>query len=75
VELRLKGKRYVPPLVTKDEQVRFTAGDTFQARTPGGGGYGKAGKRDRARIEDDLRKGYITSYSAGKARSRGKRKG
>lgn len=75
VELRLKGKRYVPPLVTKDEQVTFAAGDTFQARTPGGGGYGKARNRDRARIEDDLRKGYITSYSAGKARSAGRRKG
>ena len=60
VKLRLKGKAYVPPLITKDEQIKFCEGDTFQAFTPGGGGYGKVKDRDPMKIKEDIKREYIT---------------
>jgi N-methylhydantoinase B len=32
--------------------------------TPGGGGYGDPKERDPARIEEDLREGYVTPEAA-----------
>lgn len=66
VELRLKGRRYVPALMTKDEGIDFVAGDTVAIRTPGGGGYGKARRRPRTSIATDIVRGYLSPAAAKK---------
>ena len=46
--------------------------ETVTVRTPGGGGYGPPGERDRAAIESDLASGYATrpeSHESGGARA------
>lgn len=40
------------------------AGETIIARTTGGGGYGPATKRPLARVEHDVREGWITAQRA-----------
>jgi len=67
VEMKLGGKRYVPPLVTKDEHVAFIAGDSITVSTPGGGGYGKPKRRSREAVAADLARGYLTPARARKA--------
>ena len=58
------GETYVPPHLSKDQGIEVGEGDIIHVATPGGGGYGAAGLRDRALIERDLRRGY---YSADEA--------
>ena len=43
---------------------RFDPGDRVLLWTPGGGGYGDPGKRDPARIQEDLAEGYVTPEAA-----------
>jgi N-methylhydantoinase B len=52
--------------VSKGDGIVLAPGERVEVRTPGGGGYGPPGKRERARVELDVRRGYIT---AGHARS------
>lgn len=59
------GAPYAPPLLVKDDNIPFRAGDTLTVETPGGGGYGDPKRRPRAAIEADLKEGYITpAYAA-----------
>jgi N-methylhydantoinase B len=67
VEMKLAGKRYVPPLMTKDEHVAFVGGDTITISTPGGGGYGAPKRRARADIDTDIERGYVTPAQARKS--------
>ncbi|HEV7800697.1 MAG TPA: hydantoinase B/oxoprolinase family protein [Burkholderiales bacterium] len=39
-------------------------GETVTVRTPGGGGYGPTGERNRSHVERDLASGYITPAAA-----------
>jgi N-methylhydantoinase B len=64
VELSLKGERYLPRMRTKDGNIPFAAGDRISIATPGGGGRGDPGTRAHALIDDDLRKGFITTEFA-----------
>jgi 5-oxoprolinase (ATP-hydrolysing)/N-methylhydantoinase B len=49
---------------SKYASVRFQPGDRIKLTTPGGGGYGDGRERDPARLEEDLREGYVTAESA-----------
>ena len=48
-----KGVTYVPPHLSKDQDIEIEAGDVIAVSTPGGGGFGPslgpAARRDRAR--------------------------
>ena len=52
-DVRLNGKR-----IDNRKQYLLAPGDTIVLRTPGGGGYGPPGKRDRARRRRDRALGY-----------------
>ena len=49
---------------SKYANVRFEPGDRVLLVTPGGGGYGDPKDRDPARVEEDLREGYVTPEAA-----------
>jgi N-methylhydantoinase B len=58
------GQPYVPPHLTKDEGVVFTAGDRLRMETPGGGGFGPPVERDPQRVARDVRLGYLAAEAA-----------
>ncbi|MGZ5240352.1 MAG: hydantoinase B/oxoprolinase family protein [Caldimonas sp.] len=58
------GVAYVPPHLSKDQDIAIRAGDVIAVSTPGGGGFGPASARPRAAVERDLALGY---YSAAEA--------
>lgn len=58
------GERYTPPHLSKDQGIEVGEGDFIHVSTPGGGGYGDAGRRDPALIARDLRLGYYTEAQA-----------
>jgi 5-oxoprolinase (ATP-hydrolysing)/N-methylhydantoinase B len=49
---------------SKYANVRFEPGDRVLLVTPGGGGYGDPRERDPARLQEDLREGYVTPEAA-----------
>ena len=53
-----------PPLVSKVVGVKIARGQRVRLETPGGGGYGPASERDRARVARDVRLGYVTEEKA-----------
>ena len=58
------GGEHVPPHLSKDQGIPVAAGDTIAITTPGGGGYGDPHERDPARVQEDLREGYVTPEAA-----------
>ena len=50
--------------ILKETNVALEAGDRVTFYTGGGGGWGDPRERDRAAIEEDLRKGFITPAAA-----------
>ncbi|MEK9969635.1 MAG: hydantoinase B/oxoprolinase family protein, partial [Ferrovibrio sp.] len=52
---------YVPPHLSKDQDIEITAGDRLHVSTPGGGGYGDPARRDPADIARDIERGYYTA--------------
>ncbi|MBI4279680.1 MAG: hydantoinase B/oxoprolinase family protein [Armatimonadetes bacterium] len=55
------------PAANPKAEFIFRSGDTLTLETPGGGGYGNPGERDRSRVEDDLRNGLLSANHAGQA--------
>ncbi|MGB1182961.1 MAG: hydantoinase B/oxoprolinase family protein [Candidatus Puniceispirillaceae bacterium] len=53
------GKKY-PPLISKVTGIPLKKGQRVRLETPGGGGYGDVKKRSKARIDYDLKQGYVT---------------
>lgn len=53
-----------PIAPTSSPEIVFRAGDVVRLLLPGGGGYGEPSRRERARIERDLRDGYVTPERA-----------
>ncbi len=45
-------------------EIRVPAGETLIFETPGGGGFGPAGERDRAQVLRDLAEGLISAEAA-----------
>ncbi len=60
VHVTLNGQGYVPPHLSKDQDIAMAAGDTVTVSTPGGGGYGDALRRDPALVARDIARGYYT---------------
>ncbi len=59
--MQADGKRtYVPPHLSKDQDIRIKAGDRVRVSTPGGGGFGDPARRDPGAIARDLERGYYT---------------
>ena len=55
---RSDGSALTPPHLSKAQGIVLDVGDVVEVKTPGGGGYGDAAKRDHALIERDRRRGY-----------------
>ena len=55
---------YIPPHLSKDQDIEVGEGDIVHVSTPGGGGYGEARLRDPALIERDVRRGYYSAEIA-----------
>ncbi|MFC3677629.1 hydantoinase B/oxoprolinase family protein [Ferrovibrio xuzhouensis] len=51
---------YVPPHLSKDQDIEIRAGDRVRVSTPGGGGFGDPKRRDPALIARDIERGYYT---------------
>jgi N-methylhydantoinase B len=58
------GETYIPPHLSKDQDIRIGVGDSITVMTPGGGGYGDAFARDPALVARDVRRGYYTAAAA-----------
>lgn len=50
-----------PPMKSKMVGIQLSKGQAVRLETPGGGGYGHALERDKERIENDLRLGYVSA--------------
>ncbi|UCH72653.1 MAG: hydantoinase B/oxoprolinase family protein [Rhodospirillales bacterium] len=55
---------YIPPHLSKDQDIRVGEGDRIHVSTPGGGGYGDPLKRAPEAVLRDLRRGYYTDEQA-----------
>ena len=55
---------YIPPHLSKDQDIEVVEGDVIHVSTPGGGGYGDASLRDPGLIERDIRLGYYSTELA-----------
>ncbi len=64
VEITKGGVISVPEHLSKAQDIVLNPGDSVRVRTPGGGGYGAAGKRDRAAIAEDVRLGRYSQEDA-----------
>lgn len=64
VELSTGGRRWVPPMRSKAEKVRFRDGDAFYLGSPGGGGFGDPMLRDPILVQEDLNGGLIDRRTA-----------
>jgi N-methylhydantoinase B len=62
--VRADGTIWVPPHLSKAQDVALQAGDRVRVRTPGGGGYGPAAARDPAAVAEDIRLGRYTAEEA-----------
>ncbi len=75
VAIERGGNTYRPPHLSKDQDIQMGPGDVIRVSTPGGGGYGDPAKRDPAKIERDVARGYYTREDAvrlfGKSGQRG----
>ncbi|MGI9436082.1 MAG: hydantoinase B/oxoprolinase family protein [Geminicoccaceae bacterium] len=58
------GDAYVPPHLSKDQDIPIKAGDRVDVGTPGGGGYGSPLERDPALVLHDVRMGYYSVEQA-----------
>jgi N-methylhydantoinase B len=46
------------------DAVQLQAGDRVRIDTGGGGGFGDPRRRDRAKLREDVRKGYVSREAA-----------
>ncbi len=64
VRIEQNGREYIPPHLSKDQNILVQEGDTIRVSTPGGGGYGDPLKRDPKLVTRDVRRGYFTPEQA-----------
>jgi len=60
VVVERQGKSYVPPHLSKDQDILIGPGDAIHVSTPGGGGYGSPFERGYDAVARDLARGYYT---------------
>ena len=58
------GKAYVPPHLSKDQDIEIRAGDVIAVSTPGGGGFGAPQARPREAVQRDIALGYYGASDA-----------
>jgi N-methylhydantoinase B len=58
------GVDYVPPHLSKDQDIEIHAGDVIAVSTPGGGGFGSPAARDPAALARDVALGYYRADEA-----------
>lgn len=64
VEVLRAGETWVPPHLSKAQDVVLSPGDRVRVRTPGGGGYGNPSDRDPSRVAEDVRLGRYSAKEA-----------
>src|SRR5471030_691714 len=64
VRIERGGTSYVPPHLSKDQDITMQPGDRIYVSTPGGGGFGNSFKRDPRRVALDVVRGYYTRAQA-----------
>jgi N-methylhydantoinase B len=64
VRIHRNGETFIPPHLSKDQNIEIRAGDRVEVMTPGGGGYGDPGRRDPALVARDVGRGYYTLEQA-----------
>ena len=64
VQIEHNGQTYVPPHLSKDQNIHVQAGDTICVSTPGGGGYESALMRNPEMVQKDVKRGYYTMQQA-----------
>ncbi len=61
VLIERNGEIYIPPHLSKDQNILIEEGDTIRVSTPGGGGYGNPFQRDPELVSRDVHRGYYSS--------------
>ena len=64
VQIEHNGHSYIPPHLSKDQNIHVQAGDTIWVSTPGGGGYESALQRNPELVRKDVQRGYYTIRQA-----------
>jgi N-methylhydantoinase B len=64
VRILQDGVAYVPPHLSKDQDIQIDAGDVIEVSTPGGGGFGNPLCRAADLVARDVAKGYYTRDEA-----------
>jgi N-methylhydantoinase B len=64
VRIERSGGSYVPPHLSKDQDIELQPGDRIFVSTPGGGGYGDPLRRDPQLVAQDVMRGYYTLAQA-----------
>jgi N-methylhydantoinase B len=64
IEFTLKGKKFRPLHVTKDEGIQLATGDVARIGTPGGGGWGDPLTREPHRVLEDVILEFVTPEQA-----------
>jgi N-methylhydantoinase B len=64
VRIERGGTTYVPPHLSKDQDIEMQPGDRICVSTPGGGGFGDPLERDPRRVAVDVARGYYTAAQA-----------
>ena len=61
VRIERHGETYIPPHLSKDQNVIVKEGDTIRVSTPGGGGYENPFLRNSELVKHDVQRGYYTT--------------
>ena len=64
VRVHRNGETYIPPHLSKDQDIPVRVGDRVEVHTPGGGGYGDPLERDPDLVAGDVKRGYYTIEEA-----------
>ena len=64
VVISQNGVDYIPPHLSKDQDIEVNQNDTVRVSTPGGGGYGNPYERDISLVQSDVKRGYYTELQA-----------
>ena len=61
VRIERHGETYIPPHLSKDQNIIVKEGDTIRVSTPGGGGYENPFLRNPELVKHDVQRGYYTT--------------
>ena len=64
VQIEHNRQTYIPPHLSKDQNIHVQTGDTICVSTPGGGGYESALQRNPELVRKDVQRGYYTIRQA-----------